>query len=225
MAGFDERLDAADRAMSRTHSKGDTYMSDPAIHGHEAHMSTRDRAELRAREMKSDAELRARGASARAKYNARNLRDRLNDGIGQMSEEGRRRVVSARLAAIEAQHSVEDYARNAAATARRSAHDNPLMLGIVALGIGAAIGAALPRSSAENHALGAHRDRLMDEADRVFREEMSKLRRVAEAAVAEGKSAAKDTIETGPPSEDNPGKRVSDAAEAEAQRQKVGSIG
>jgi ElaB/YqjD/DUF883 family membrane-anchored ribosome-binding protein len=203
MAGFDARIEAASRAAHPMHSKGDIEMA----HEHDA------------------SEPRPSGVRARAKHSARALRDGIYDGLDRLPEEARERVLAARLAAIDAQHAVEAQMRKTAESARHNAREHPLLLGIAALGIGAALGAALPRTSVENKAIGAQRDRLLDEADRVFREEAAKARRVAEAAVEEGKTAVKDTLRHGPPSEDDPARRVSEAAQSEAQRQKLGSVG
>jgi ElaB/YqjD/DUF883 family membrane-anchored ribosome-binding protein len=212
MENFDERMAAADRAAARSTGKGDTEMSDPAIHPRDTGPHDTGGSAGR-QDMRS-----------RMQHSMRTLRDNLGQGLEHLPEAARRRVVSARLAAVDAQASVERQVRHGTDLARRNAREHPLVLGMVAIGIGAAIGAALPRTSAENHALGAHRDRLLDEADRVFREEMGKVRRVAEAAVEEGRSAVKDTLESGPPTEDDPARRVADAAKSEAERQKVGSM-
>jgi hypothetical protein len=216
MADFDDRMAAAERAALARTDTGETDMNDPAIHPQRSPQNRPDDTTPGATSQ--------RGMGARARHSARAMRDGLRDGLDRMPEEARHRVVRARLAAIEAQHEVERRMRLGAEEARRGAREHPLMLGVVALGLGAAIGAALPRTSTENHAIGAHRDRLMDEADRVFREEATKLRHVAEAAVAEGKAAVKDTLESGPPTEDDPARRVAGAAKSEAKRQKVGSV-
>lgn len=197
MAGFDERLEAAERATSDIQSKGDSDMA----HTHDTAIADR------------------------VKRSARSMRKGLYDGLDRLPAEARDRVVAARLAAIDAQHAVEAQMRRTAESAQHTAREHPLLLGIAALGIGAAIGAALPRTHTENRAVGAQRDRLFDEADRVFREEVAKARDVAEAAVEEGRSAVKDTLRDGPPSGGNPAKRVSDAAESEARRQKLGRVG
>lgn len=207
MAEFDERMAAAEGAAARNRRKGDTEMSDPAIHPHDTG-GTAARRDMR----------------SRMRHSARTLRDSIGHGLDGLPEAAKRRVVAARLAAADAQASVERQVRHTTDLAQRNAREHPLVLGMVAMGLGAAIGAALPRTSAENHALGTHRDRLFDEADRVFREEMGKVRKVAEAAVEEGRSAVKDTLESGPPTEDDPARRVADAAKSEAERQKVGSM-
>jgi ElaB/YqjD/DUF883 family membrane-anchored ribosome-binding protein len=207
MADFDERMAAAESAASRSRRKGDTEMSDPAIHPHDT-SGTHSGRDLR----------------SRMRHSARSLRDSIGQGLDNLPDAAKKRVVSARLAALDAQANVERQMRHTADLAQKNAREHPLVLGMVAMGLGAVIGAALPRTSAENHTLGAHRDRLFDEADRVFREEMAKVRRVAEAAVEEGRSAVKDTLESGPPTEDDPARRVADAAKSEAERQKVGSM-
>jgi hypothetical protein len=203
MAGFDERMEAAERAASTTQRKGDADMA-----------YTYDAPESRSQSMR-----------ARAKHSARSMRDRLYDGLDRLPHEARERVVAARLKAIDAQHSVEAQMQRTAESARHNAREHPLLLGIAALGIGAALGAALPRTSVENRTIGAQRDRMLDEADRIFRDEVAKARHVAEAAVEEGKSAVKDTLRDGPPTEDDPARRVSKAAQSEAERQKLGSVG
>ncbi|MDG4647807.1 DUF3618 domain-containing protein [Roseibacterium sp. SDUM158017] len=213
MAGFDERMAATERAAARKQAIGESEMHDPAIHPHEGHSHQGTGASARARRMRE-----------RMRHSAESLRANLRSGLGDLPEEARHRVVKARLAAIEAQHEVERRMRHGAEYAQRNAREHPLMLGVIAFGLGAALGASLPRTETENHSIGRYRDRMMDEADRIFREEVEKVRRVAEAAVAEGKSAVKDTLESGPPSEDDPARRVSEAAKSEAKRQKVGSV-
>lgn len=122
------------------------------------------------------------------------LRTRIEDGLDGLPDEAKARVRKAREAAIEAQEGLQARAASAARAARQTAQDNPLLIGILAFAAGAAIAAALPRTSVENRTIGSHRDRLFDEADRVLREETSKLKRQAEVAVAKGQEKAKDVI-------------------------------
>lgn len=200
MAGFDDRVAAADRAMQRIDHEGDEPMTMTDTHS----TSSSARAHLR--------------------ESADKMRARLHDGLDQLPEGARARILSARLAAIDAQAAVEAQFTRGSDSLRRTAKQNPLLLGAIAFGLGAAVAAAMPRTSVENHSIGARRDALLDEADRMFREESDKLRAVAEAAVAEGKSAIKDTIRTGPPTEDNPAERVRKAAAEEADRQGVREV-
>ena len=103
--------------------------------------------------------------------------------------------------------------------------------------VGAAIGAALPRSRTEDRYMGQHRDQLMADAERIFAEEKSKLGKVAQAASDEAKKVLRETKEDADAAAPGAsaadafvekakasGQRVVDAAEAEADKQKVGEI-
>lgn len=215
MSGIDERIARADRAIRAAETEGVNSMSTNADPFTYDDATRSERVGDRARRY-------ADGARVRAKQSAASLRARLHDGLDSLPENARARILSARLSAIEAQAAVEARISRGADSARRTAQQNPLLIGAVAFGIGAALAAALPRTSTENRAVGARRDQLFDEAERVFREESAKLRSVAEAAVAEGREAVKDTLRSGPPSEDDPAERVHEAARKEADRQEVG---
>lgn len=204
MAGFDSRVAAADRAMRHEETEGDDIMSMTD----NAYSDTADEG----------------GFRDRARQSADTMRARLHDGLDKLPDAARARILSARLKAIEAQSAVEAQIMRGTNGMRRTARENPLLVGAIAFGLGAAIAAALPRTSVENRSVGAHRDSLLDEADRIFREEAGKLRSVAEAAVEEGKSAIKDTLRTGPPTDDDPAERVHQAAKREADRQEVGKV-
>jgi hypothetical protein len=209
-ATFDERVAAADAAIRKSYSEGDDIMSMTGTGIHDPH-DTHFGAEP--------------GRRARLKQTARELRGRLYDGLDNLPDGAKARILDARLKAIEAQNAIEARIARHSDDVRRGAHENPLLVGAIAFGIGAAIAAALPRTSVENRTLGARRDQFIDEADRVFREETSKLRRVAEAAVEEGKEAVKDTLRSGPPTEDDPVERVHQTAKREAKREGVGQVG
>lgn len=164
------------------------------------------------------------GKRARLRQTARQLRGRLYDGLENLPDSAKARILDARLKAIEVQGAIEARVARGSDSMRKGANENPLLVGAIAFGVGAAIAAALPRTSTENRTLGARRDQLLDEADRMVREETAKLRSVAEAAVEEGREAVKDTLRTGPPTEDDPVERVHSAAKREAKRQEVGKV-
>jgi hypothetical protein len=71
--------------------------------------------------------------------------------------------------------------------------DQPLVMGALAIAVGAAIGGLLPHTQIEDDALGATSDRLFAEAQRVFREERQKAMQVIKAAATEATGALKDT--------------------------------
>jgi hypothetical protein len=208
MAGFDARVAAADAAMHHENQEGEDSMSmtGTGLHDTDAYFTTDP------------------GKRARMRQTAEDLRSRLHDGIDKLPDSAKARVLEARLKAIEVQSAIEARVARGSDSVRKGAHENPLLVGAIAFGLGAAIAAALPRTSAENRTLGARRDQLLDEADRMVREETVKLRHVAEAAVEEGREAVKDTLRTGPPTEDDPVERVHKAAKHEAKRQDVGKV-
>ncbi|MEM9755510.1 MAG: DUF3618 domain-containing protein [Pseudomonadota bacterium] len=209
MAGFDARVAAADAAIRQQQIEGDAAMS---MTGTELH--------------DTDTNVRAEpGKRARLRQTARELRDRLYEGLDNLPDGAKARILDARLKAIQVQTAIEARIARGSDNIRKSANQNPLLMGAIAFGIGAAIAAALPRTSLENRTLGARRDQLLDHADRIVREEAAKLRSVAEAAVQEGKEAVKDTLRDGLPSEDNPVDRVHKAAKREAKRQEIGKVG
>lgn len=222
MAGFDERIAAAEAAMD------ESAEPDPAIAGGRAHhLKESDEMSDEFHGSRASVEAGGTDAKSRAYIKAAELRRRIDEGTSEMSEAARARVRQAREAAVAAQDAVERRARETARVVRRTSHDNPLLVGALTFAAGAVLAASLPRTSTENRAVGGHRDRLFDEADRVFREEAEKMKAVAKSAVEEGKVAAKDALSDSAATPDAGAavSRVSRAAKAEAKRQGVGRIG
>ncbi len=182
VGNFDARVAAAEGAAPADRFKGEppmTTYADPADPRNNPDPGFKDR---------------MRAARHNAVDSAANLRARIEDGLGDLPDEARSRVRRARAAAIDAQARIEAQASEAAHKARSAAHENPLLIGALAFAAGAALAAALPRTSTENRYLGAHRDRLFDEADRVMREEFDKLKTRADTAASDAKDAAKQAL-------------------------------
>ena len=168
--------------------------------------------------------------------NGESLRQRLMEGTEKMTDAARDRVVAAREAALDAQHYLAARSRDYAGTGREYYSEQPLIGGLLAFGIGAMIGAALPRTRQEDEYFGAYRDQALREAERIYNEESGKLRAVADAALDEAKAVATETLETvksGTPSgkdavdkaegaAKSAATRVSDAAKAEAKKVDLG---
>lgn len=173
MAGFDARVAAADRAMradqTATYHEGDLSMTDTT-------------------------NTRLSHAKERIYDTADTLRARLEDGLDGLPDSAKDRIRQAREAAISVHARAEAEATRAAQAARATAHDNPLLIGGLALAAGAALAMLLPRTQVEDRTIGAHRDRLFDEADRMFQAEKAKLTAAAEDAVAEGQKRVKETL-------------------------------
>jgi hypothetical protein len=198
---------------------------------------------LRWREWQSD--LRGRTASARGRAYARSaeLKARLSEGTESMTEQARARVMGARQAAYEAQRDIEARYVQYRNRTGRFYDEQPLVFGALALGVGALLGAALPRTHKENELIGSYRDQAFDEAERVFHQEAARARAVAEAAVGEAQDIAKEKMdevrgkvdgakEATPTGEEAVGKaetevrgaagRIAEAAKAEAKKQDLG---
>ncbi len=176
MAGFDARLAAADAAMKADQTdsilKGDISMT----------------------ENTNSTNTRLGAAKERLYDTADSLRARIEDGLDGLPDGAKDRVRQAREAAIAVHARAEAEAARAARVARTTAHDHPLMVGGLALAAGAALAMMLPRTQIEDRTIGAHRDRLFDEADRLYQAEKAKLKAVAEEAVAEGQARVKETL-------------------------------
>ena len=190
------------------------------------------------------AKYRLRDAQGRLYARSSDLRARLADGTEDMTEQARIRVMRARQAAADMQSEMEARFGEATASGRRMYDEQPLVGGLIAAGIGAALGALLPRTEVEDEYIGAYRDRAFDEADAVFREEASKLRAVADAALDEAKAVADEKLEgvkgaigdakaATPTGEEAVSKaeaeaksaaqRIADAAKSEAEKQNLGA--
>lgn len=72
----------------------------------------------------------------------------------------------------------------------------PLVIGALGLAIGTAIGAIAPRTDFEDDAMGAQRDQLFAEAERIYDEEKGKLETVADEGVKEAKMQATNVSDT-----------------------------
>jgi ElaB/YqjD/DUF883 family membrane-anchored ribosome-binding protein len=121
---------------------------------------------------------------------AQDLRLRLAAGLEALPEASRERIVAARRRAYEAMLRAERRGQQAVAEPARMLEEHPLAAAAVALALGAAVAAALPRTKAEDRAFGAERDRLMEEARRLLAEERERARAVAGALKDELRQAA-----------------------------------
>ena len=121
------------------------------------------------------------------------LTDRLLLGTEGFSDDAKARVVAARKTAIAASDAMAATLKRGSQTASNLFEDQPLVVGALAVALGAAIGGALPHSRIEDDSLGATRDRLFADAQAVFLEERAKLAAVLKAAAAEAKGSLQDT--------------------------------
>ena len=115
---------------------------------------------------------------------------------------------------------------------------HPLVLGALALAIGAAVGGAFPASRAENRMIGAKSDQAKDALRKVAVEQGQKLRATAEAVVEEASAIVEETsaelgealpegrslADAGADRLRKAATRLSDAAVEDAERQDLGRV-
>ena len=172
---------------------------------------------------------------------AARARERLARGTEDLSEAARERVINARARAVEMARRAETAARRNYARSRDFTQDfieeQPLVAGALAVAVGAALAGALPRTRQEDELLGATRDDLFDEAERIFQEERQKVERVAQAAVDEAGAIAqekRDKIDAAAPGSKSAaeaaadevrdaGERVKEAARQKAEEERLGN--
>lgn len=122
------------------------------------------------------------------------LKDRLAHGLDALPEGSRDRILAARERAYAAAIQAERLGRQTIRNPGRMMEEHPLVAGAVAFALGAAVAAALPRTDAEDRAFGAERDRLMDEAARLFAAEKDRALRIAGSLADEAKTVASETL-------------------------------
>ncbi len=221
-------------ARAATPARGDVVSPDwlrptpTVVHDTSSEPKGADRLEAakkKANGLASDAKAYANGATDAVSEKAGELRARFAQGTEQMSEAARARVIAAREQAYSAHQTAQENLAAAQEKTRDLYERQPLIGGAIALALGAAIAAALPRTKAEDDTFGRHSDRLISDAERVFEEEKAKLKAVGTAAAEEAKAVARDAADEAkalPKRGKASAKRVAEAAKAEAKSQNLG---
>jgi ElaB/YqjD/DUF883 family membrane-anchored ribosome-binding protein len=88
-------------------------------------------------------------------------------------------------------HQAQDQFQHLRYSTRQRMQDNPLMMGIVAMGLGLAAGMLLPETEKENEVFGERRDEMMDRAQEMAGQAVERVQDVAQDAVG----AAKETVQ------------------------------
>ncbi|WP_411891811.1 DUF3618 domain-containing protein [Yoonia sp. SDW83-1] len=161
---------------------------------------------------------------------------RIAEGTENLTEEGRRRVIAARQKAIDLRRQTARSAQDGADAAADFYDRQPLVVGALALAVGAALGGALPRTKAEDNLMGSQSDDLIDRAERIFEEEKDKAMSVAKSVKEEMTdiaSEAKADLDRGTPGDQTAAQaighkaksvagRVTDRAKSAAKEEKLG---
>ncbi|WP_299740896.1 DUF3618 domain-containing protein [uncultured Roseobacter sp.] len=184
----------------------------------------------------SSAKSIAGDAAQSAKQSLFNAGSRIAEGTETLTEEGRKRVIVARQKAVEMRRSAARSMNQGTDAAADFYDQQPLVVGALALAVGAALGGALPRTNTEDDLMGAQSDDLFDQAERIFEEEKAKTLSVADTAMEEVKDIAAETkadIDSGARGDksaveaigdkaNNAAERVADKAKSEAQDKNLG---
>jgi hypothetical protein len=134
----------------------------------------------------------ASDAAGAAGHAVSDLTARLSDGLGDLSEDARARVLAARRAAHEARQSSQALMDRGTRAASGFFADQPLVVGALAVALGAAIGGALPHSRIEDDTMGDSSDRLFAEAQTIYREERDKAMAAVRTAASDAKGELHD---------------------------------
>jgi hypothetical protein len=165
-----------------------------------------DRATPEAEALTARAKAQAEAAEQAAEDRIEAFRDRIEEGTEELGEAARARVVAARRRAIEArdraaeaaggvERRAEETARAGASDLRAAYQEHPLMAGALAVAAGAALGAALPRTRAEDAHLGEMAQRLTTEAEELVRRERDRALGAADGALQETREMTGEAAE------------------------------
>ncbi len=83
-------------------------------------------------------------------------------------------------------------ARRASVGFQRMLRENPLAVGTLAVGVGAAVGLAIPETSKEHEVMGEARDTVVDKAQEKVEETQQKVQQVAQEAQSVAREAAEN---------------------------------
>ena len=135
---------------------------------------------------------RTAGMAEEVKEKSAELVDRAQDAAERAGE--RAREVAGRV-----KHKAADMAGDVARTSRRQVWrledyygDNPLVLGVAALGAGLAVGMGVPPTKAEARLMGEKRDDFVEKVRDVVDEKKTQVEHVAERVYEEGKRVARE---------------------------------
>lgn len=116
-------------------------------------------------------------------------------------------------------------AREMAQGFHRTLEQNPLLVGAIALGIGAAIGFMMPETQPENRLMGETRDRLVDNVQQKAHEVADKVQTVASETLDTAKekvqNVAAEVMDTAKEKVQTAAAEVMDTAQNEAEKQGV----
>ncbi|MEJ6395978.1 DUF3618 domain-containing protein [Gymnodinialimonas sp. 2305UL16-5] len=175
-----------------------------------------------ARERVSDgAKSTIAGANQSARDTLADARHRIAHGTETLTEAGRQRVIAARQKAVDMRRQALQSLDTGSDAVADFYTRQPLVVGALAIAVGAAIGGALPRSKAEDDLMGGQSDALFKEAERIFEEEKAKAVTVAKTVAEEASRIAdktKEDLDSKAPGDKTATEALQGKAEAAADR-------
>jgi len=148
----------------------------------------------RARDAVSGAADSARGAATSVADSARAAAERTSSAVSSAATTVRDAAGNAADSTRRQFHDVSDQARQGARVAgdwtKSTMQDNPMIMGLAALAVGAVVGASLPTTQVEGEYMGEARDKLVGQAKSVAHDAAEKVQRVTEEAGRTFKDAA-----------------------------------
>ncbi|THH38144.1 DUF3618 domain-containing protein [Aliishimia ponticola] len=108
---------------------------------------------------------------SKLRHQARDMRARIAEGTEELSEEARARVIAAREKAIATAEAAATKGRDATRRGTDFVQENPLVVGGIALAVGAAVAGAIMWKRNNDH----DRESAFAEADAVLEDELSKV--------------------------------------------------
>ena len=131
-------------------------------------------------------------AMSRAQNRVGDAASRAQDKVGDAATQAQDRASEVASQAQDRVSNLTDearyQARRASTTFERMVRENPLAMGAVAIGAGAAVGLAIPQSPKEHEVMGEARDTFVEKAQEKAQDAQEKVQRVAQ----EAQSAAKE---------------------------------
>jgi cell division septum initiation protein DivIVA len=97
--------------------------------------------------------------------------------------------------ALRASHGARDYAEQHGAELKHFVEERPLVMAGLGIAIGAALGAVLPKTEAEDRMLGETSRKLKDQAQQAASDGIDRLGKVAEEGLRKGKQAVEQKAE------------------------------
>ncbi len=148
----------------------------------------------RARDAASGVAEKARDAATTVADSARSAAERTTTAVSSAASSVRDAASSAADTTLRQYHDVTNQARQGAKVASdrftTTLQENPMVLGVAALAVGAVVGLTLPTTQVEGQYMGEARDKLVDQAKSVAQEAAQKVQRVTEEAGRTFKDAA-----------------------------------